>query len=1128
MKKERKLMPVALSNFFGTLNDNAFKQATILALALTIGAGGEAQEMSLNATISSIFILPFIFFSFIAGWTGDRFSRKSVMRIAKAAEFPIMLIGMFALIFYKPDGSQLITGLLYSCIFLMALQSTFFVPARAGIMPQLFNEQEIKDANGNLELLNFAGIILGIAYGGVCAEYDFAKMLLPVFALVGYYLIRKTKDVQAEKPDLAFSMNPMKELADPMKTILRDKGLLVCAIGETVFYSVGIVLVFAVTSLGKFEFELSDLNRSLLLIPLTIGIGIGCFLAGRVNHTKMNRGLAVPGLLGMATFLCLLANCNSATEAGAYLLFAGVFGGLFVLPVKVYLQEQTPGAERGRILAAENIIVFLGMLISTQGVLWLGTQENGITSRSVIMLCASVIAVTCIVASFLLSNHFVRLMILGPVALIYRIRTKGLENIPHEGPLLLLPNHSTWIDGFILSAVVPRDVIFMIDREYYNKPLLKPFFEMLGFIPVHTGRKSVLESLELGKQALADGKALCLFPEGVLTRSGFLNEFKSGFLRVLQGNEDTKVVPVYMGGTWASTFSMRSGEGLSILNTEGLLPPQLSITLGKAVPHTTTPLELWSVVKDLEHQDYMERAHNGLPGHINFLKRARRKPFKSIFIDPEKGPINNLSLLIKVFVLSAKLKKAQKHSETYTGILLPNSVPTVSAALASYFADSIPVFLNPTVSKEGLEHAMHQCGMKSVLTSRIAIKKLKIELPDGIEAIYLEDLAKGITKGDLFKACIRALLPSRMISNSQAEDTATVLFSSGSTGTPKGVVLSHRNVSSNLNSLSDVCALTKADRVLGHMPLFHSFGFLSAFWLPICNGIPTVMQTNPLDAKAVGENMGKYHCSILFGTPTFLSTYTRRCTEDNFKNLRLAIVGAEKLPTSTAQAFREKFGIMPTEAYGATELSPGVALNAPIKIWQLGKKILREGSVGRPLPGIQVKTVNPDTMEDLPAGEMGLLLISSPGIMKGYLNDPDRTAEVMRENWYISGDMAKIEKDGSIQLTGRLSRFSKIAGEMVPHGAIEEAIHLALESESPEVAVVGLPDPSRGEKLIILHTELSLENDKLIEALRERGLPNLWIPKAQNFKKIDEIPLLGSGKVDLKAIKTLAEQSESA
>ena len=330
------------------------------------------------------------------------------------------------------------------------------------------------------------------------------------------------------------------------------------------------------------------------------------------------------------------------------------------------------------------------------------------------------------------------------------------------------------------------------------------------------------------------------------------------------------------------------------------------------------------------------------------------------------------------------------------------------------------------------------------------------------------------------------------------------------------------NVSANLESLSRVCALGKNDVLLGHMPLFHAFGFLSAFYLPLSYGTPTVMFANPLDAKGVSENMGKYNCTILFGTPSFLANYTRRCQKEDFKSLRMVIVGAEKLKKTIQQEFYDKFGILPTEAYGATELAPGISFNAPMKIWELGKKQLRENSVGRPLPGIQIKTVNPDTMENLTNGEAGLLLVRSPSTMRGYLKDQDKTEAALKNGWYITGDIASINRDGSIELEGRLSRFSKIAGEMVPHGAVEEAISQESNSDPTQMAVMGVPDDARGEKLVVLYTELGMDIDQIIKALRQRGIPNLWIPRPQNFFKITEIPLLGSGKLDLKGLKDLA------
>jgi acyl-[acyl-carrier-protein]-phospholipid O-acyltransferase / long-chain-fatty-acid--[acyl-carrier-protein] ligase len=1116
----RRLMPIAFANFFGTLNDNAFKNISILIMAMAISDSSE--ELILNARISIVFTVPFILFSVFAGWAGDRFCRHKLMGLAKACELPIMIVGASAVMLYdSANPSPVLGGLLYSCVFLMALQSTFFVPARASIMPQLFNEQEIKDANGKLELLNFAGIILGTALAGFCVTYRAFNLILPIFAIIGWLFIRKTQAVEAANPSLPFSFNPIKELSGPLKTIRQDKGLLAAAIGETVFYSIGIVLVFAILTMGKYDLMLSDIERSLMLLPLTFGIGLGCFIAGRLNHTTMNRGLCVPGLMGMTFALCQLISTSNPTIASLWILVAGFFGGLFVLPIKVYLQEETPEKERMRIMAAENVLVFLGMLFTTGLTYEFGKSSADLTSHSVIWVCALALAITCIPAAIILSNNFLRLMVLGPIRLNYRIRVRGLENVPHEGPLLLLPNHSTWIDGFLLSAAIPRNIVFMIDSTYYYKPLLKPFFEMFDFLPVNTGRKSVLQSLEAGKQALADGKALCLFPEGVLTRSGFMNEFKSGFQRVLKGNEDASVLPIYMGGTWGSTFSLRSGERLSLTNTAGPLPPKISVHVGEVVPHDIPALELWEKVKELEFIDHKIRADENVPGPVKFLHHAKFNPFGSIFIDPDKGPIKNLPLLIKVLALSAKIKKVQGKKE-YTSILLPNTVAAVSTALAAYFQESVPVFLNSTVSKDGLAHALKTTDCQHVITSKLAIKKMNIDLPDTCTPIYLEDIAKSITKVDVIKALISIARPSHWICKARIDDTATILFSSGSTGTPKGVELTHLNVSSNLDSLGMVCDLNQNDVVLGHMPLFHAFGYLSAFYLPISQGTPTVMQANPLDAKSVSDNMGKYGCSILFGTPSFLANYTRRCKKEDFSKLRLVLVGAEKLNANTAKDFFEKFGILPTEAYGATELAPGVSFNAPVKIWELGKKHLRDNSVGRPLPGIQIKTVNPDTLEDLENGEAGLLLVRSPGTMRGYLNDPDRTNAVLKNGWYISGDIASIHRDGSIQLQGRLSRFSKIAGEMVPHGAVEEALHEAANTDPSQLAVMGVPDEARGEKLIVLFTELDKEVTQIIEALRSHGLPNLWIPRPQNFIQIEEIPLLGSGKVDLKALKDLA------
>jgi acyl-[acyl-carrier-protein]-phospholipid O-acyltransferase/long-chain-fatty-acid--[acyl-carrier-protein] ligase len=445
-------------------------------------------------------------------------------------------------------------------------------------------------------------------------------------------------------------------------------------------------------------------------------------------------------------------------------------------------------------------------------------------------------------------------------------------------------------------------------------------------------------------------------------------------------------------------------------------------------------------------------------------------------------------------------------------------------------ADRIPVFLNFTASREALAHAMNQCGMSRVWTVRPFMEKIGLELD--CETVYIDEWCKTISATDRLRAVAAACLMKKETirgrflreSSRSLDNTATVLFSSGSTGVPKGVVLSHHNLNANLNGVIRVLCLERRDVIMGILPFFHSFGFLATFWLPVKCGVKVVYHSNPVDADAIGEMVQRHRATILFSTPTFLQAYIRKCTREQFASLRLIITGAEKLRTAIAQKFTEKFGPFPVEGYGCTELSPVVSVNVPLLGQDAGKLCGREGSVGQPMPGVTVKTVSPDSGEILDEEEEGLLLIKGPNVMQGYLEDPDRTAEVLKDGWYNTGDIGKIDRDGYIFITGRLSRFSKIAGEMIPHGAVEEEIHSVLDCKETLAVVTSVSDEKKGEKLVVLHLPLEKSVDDIISGLREKGLPNLWIPKVRDFHEIEEIPVLGTGKLDLKKVSELAKK----
>jgi len=444
----------------------------------------------------------------------------------------------------------------------------------------------------------------------------------------------------------------------------------------------------------------------------------------------------------------------------------------------------------------------------------------------------------------------------------------------------------------------------------------------------------------------------------------------------------------------------------------------------------------------------------------------------------------------------------------------------------------VSVNLNYTSSADNVRSAIRQCNIRHVLTSRLFTAKMKLEVGPGTELVYLEDFRKEVTTFQRLRAFLTILLLPAFVldkwvfrlGNHVPDNLGTVIFSSGSTGEPKGVMLSHRNLAANVESMIQAIDPGPKDRILGILPFFHSFGYTVTIWVPLLVGASVVYHPDPRQALEIGQLCRTYRCTLFLATPTFLRFCLRRCEPGDFATLRILICGAEKLPQSLAQEFFQKFGVMPLEGYGCTELSPVAAANVPD--WsgtgarQLGNK---PGTIGRPIPGVAARIVDPNTFEPLPAEKEGLLLIYGGNVMMGYLGNSEATQRAIRDGWYVTGDIGKFDEDGFITLTGRLSRFAKIGGEMVPLERIEEELHAILGANERVCAVTSVPDEKRGERVVVLHLPLNgAEVRGLCQQLTERGLPSLGLPGERDFFQIAEMPVLGSGKLDLKRIKELA------
>jgi acyl-[acyl-carrier-protein]-phospholipid O-acyltransferase/long-chain-fatty-acid--[acyl-carrier-protein] ligase len=714
---------------------------------------------------------------------------------------------------------------------------------------------------------------------------------------------------------------------------------------------------------------------------------------------------------------------------------------------------------------------------------------------------------------------------------VYRLRVLGRENVPAEGAALIVCNHVTYIDWLLLLAAQRRWIRFVIWAPYTHVFGIRHLLRWAGVIPIDgtAGPRQVVGSLRAASDALARGEVVCIFAEGGLTRTGLLLPFHRGFEQIVK-RRPVSIIPACLDQVWGSIFSYRGGKVLWKWPQE--LPYPVTVAFGAPLPPTAEAAEVRMAIQKLSADSSVARSDRRWPVHRQFIRTAARHPFRPCMADSTRGEMVRYGKALAGALLFTRHLRPLLGDDKMVGLWLPPSVGGALANVALAFLGKTSVNLNYTSSPPVVQSAIRQCSIRRVLTSQRFTARMKLDVGPDVKVIYLEEVAKRITRLQKLRAFLEAfLLPGFMLDRwvlglhrHSLEDVATVIFSSGSTGEPKGVMLTHNNVAANAESMIQAIDLRKADRPLGILPFFHSFGYTVTLWVPLQVGASVVYHADPRQAKEVGELCRKYACTILLTTPTFLRFCLRRCEPGDFSTVRILMCGAEKLPQPLAKEFHEKFGVLPLEGYGCTELSPAAAANVPDRRGrdsvQIGNK---PGTIGQPLPGVAARVADPETYEPLPPGREGLLLVYGANVMKGYVGRPELTRQAIRDGWYVTGDMAKIDADGFIQITGRLSRFAKVGGEMVPLEKVEEELHGILGTSERVVAVAAVPDERKGERLVVLHTPVNgLNVHQLWQQLNSRGLPNLWLPGERDFFEIPELPILGTGKLDLKRLNEIA------
>jgi len=1125
LMRTRRFLPLFVTQFLGAFNDNLLKSALAILVTYRLATETGIAAPTLVMLAGALFIAPFFLFSGVAGTLADRMDKGRIAQLVKLAEIAIMAIGAAGLALPS-------VPLLLFALFLLGMHSTLFGPIKYALLPQHLAATELVAGNALIEAGTFLAILIGTILGSsvvlIANGALFVGAIGVAAACAGWFAAR----LIPAAPPVAGEMKPaprlLQDTLDIVGYALARRELLLPMLAISWFWLVGATFVSGLPVFAKDLLFADEHVVTLMLAIFAIGIGIGSLLAERLLHGEVS-ARHVP-FAGLAMALCAIdlarasagrmPSTDLASVAAfisspadlrilADLLGLAIGGGVFTVPLYALLQNRSAPAHRARIIAANNIINALAMTIAA--VTAAALLAGGMTMRDVFALCGFASIAVAAIAGWILRWTLVKSLIRGVLRLVYRVEVFGPENIAAAGPRAVISaNHASFLDGLLLGAFLPGRPVFAVDTFIAQRWWVKPFLQLVDALPVDPTNPLAIRAMI---RAVESDRSCVIFPEGRITTTGALMKVYEG-PAVIAERAKAPLVPVRIEGVEFTPFSRLAGKVRRRWFpkiTITILPPRM-LSAPDGVVGRARRAALKRLLQDemVETMFATARIDTTLFDALLDARRAHGGAHP-IIDDIDQQPMSYERLIAASYALGRVLATRTAPLER-VGLLLPTSRAAVTTFFALQAESRVPAMLNFTTGIAGLQAACTGAEIKLVITARRFIEHAKLDaliagLGQQVTIVYLEDLRAGLGIAARLAALLRAKLTRPRHAAARANDPAVVLFTSGSEGTPKGVVLSHRNLIANRHQLASVVDFSPRDIVFNALPVFHSFGLTGGLLLPLLAGVRIFLYPSPLHYRIVPELVYGTNATIVFGTDTFLAGYARVADNYDFYSVRYVFAGAERVKAETRAAWFEKFGIRILEGYGATETAPALAVNTPMHF--------KIGTVGRLLPGIEHRI---DPVDGIATG--GRLAVRGPNVMLGYLRaEKPGVLEPPAGGWYDTGDIVDIDANGFVTIKGRARRFAKIAGEMVPLGAVEDFI----TKTWPGVmhAVVTLPDPKRGEQLVLVTEQPEASRSALIAAAQASGIPELFVPRA--IVPVAKIPLLGTGKIDYVTARTLAQ-----
>jgi len=1125
-----RFLPLFLTQAFGALNDNLYKNALVVLVVTRVAR--EAAERGIKAEgttglvalAGALFILPYAVFSATAGQLADRLDKSLLIRWTKAFEVAIMLLAAAGFLLDSVPA-------LMAVLFGLGIQAAFFGPLKYGILPEHLRRDELLSGNALIEAGTFAAILAGTIGGSQLiagahgpAVMASAGVLIAACGLATALLVPRAAPAM---PGLRIGWNVARETLALLRTARANRPVWLSILGLSWFWTIGATFITEFPVMAVESFRGDEDVITVLLTAFALGVGGGSMLAGRLLHGEVSaRHVPVAGLL-LTVFtwgFAVLAGSPASLEWGtpgallssptglgalACLLGAAACGGVFSVPLYAIIQERSPESGRARMIAANNVTNAAFMVVGSGVVA--GLAALGLRPVAILAVAGALNLGVALWIVRLLPADVLRTVFQAYFRRLHGITVLGMENMPPgDQRAVIVANHTSLLDGILLAAFLPGRPTFAVDtfiaRAWWVRPFLAPVDTMLVDPTNPYAARDMVHAVQRGAR-------LVIFPEGRLTRTGGLMKVYDG-AGMVSDKASAVVVPARIDGLQFSRFSRMEGKlrlrWFPRVRLQVLPPVRLQVdpALQGRVRRRALGLALGDVMAATE-ANTRPISRTLLTALLDAAAAHGRKA--PVLEDLAFTPLGFGRTLVGVAALAPKLSALSRPGEAI-GLMLPNAAGTVVTFFALQAAGRVPAMLNHSAGAGSMLAACTAAQVRTVLCSRLFVEKGKLgrvvaAMEGQVRFVWMEDLRAGITRGDK----LRALWSSRRLRHQPGAaldpgSPAVILFTSGSEGAPKGVVLSHRNLLANLAGIGAVIDFSPADRVLNAMPMFHSFGLTGGTLLPVLAGVRTFLYPSPLHYRIVPEIAYGTDATVTFGTDTFLQGWARFAHPYDFRAMRFVIAGAERVREETRRTYADRFGVRVLEGYGATETAPVLSLNTPMHS--------RPGTVGRLLPNLDYK------LEPVPGiATGGRLLVRGPSIMLGYLrHTAPGVLEPPEGGWYDTGDIVTVE-DRWITIQGRAKRFAKIAGEMVSMAAAE-ALATGLWPDAQH-AVLSLPDARKGEQIVLLTTQTGAGAAALLAYARSRGTPELQVPRTVHT--VEKLPLLGSGKTDYPAVSRLLE-----